>query len=103
MKLRYTPIAVGLFLSIVSCTPEQRGKSRGAIVLGDSSTIVTETNVELLQDQVVDLRPSITSDEDMKIRSPARLRLTQQLRRLPLSRRSNLCHSQPRLCPQVMV
>jgi hypothetical protein len=66
MKLRYMPFAIGLFLSVVSCTAEQRGKSRGAIVLGDSSTIITETNPELLQDQVVDLRPSITSDEDQE-------------------------------------
>jgi hypothetical protein len=49
---------------LTACNSNRNSKSRGPIVLGDSSTIVTETNTALLQDQVHDLKPVINSDEE---------------------------------------
>ncbi len=44
---------------IFSCNnTSNKHKSRGAIILGDSSTIITETNPTYLEDYVSDLRPS---------------------------------------------
>lgn len=51
-------------LMLTACNSTRNSKSRGPIVLGDSSTIVTETNTALLQDQVPDLKPVIASDEE---------------------------------------
>jgi hypothetical protein len=53
-----------IIAGLLSCKNERNTKSRGPIVLGDSSTIVTETNTALLQDQVPDLKPVLSSDED---------------------------------------
>lgn len=53
-----------IIAGLLSCKSERSTKSRGPIVLGDSSTIVTETNTALLQDQVPDLKPVLSSDED---------------------------------------
>jgi hypothetical protein len=49
---------------LTACNADGSNKSRGPIVLGDSSTIVTESNTAVLQDQVPDLKPVITSDEN---------------------------------------
>jgi hypothetical protein len=52
-----------MMVGFLSCKGSGDSKSRGPIVLGDSSTIVTETNTALLQDQVPDLKPVLSSDE----------------------------------------
>jgi len=46
-----------LLVAMASCKNEPQNNNHGPIVLGDSSTIVTETDPELLKDQVIDLRP----------------------------------------------
>ena len=51
-------------LSFISCDMEQTSKSRGPIVLGDSATIVTESDPMALQDQVPDLKPVITTEPE---------------------------------------
>jgi hypothetical protein len=55
-----------LFLTCIvaasACNSDRTSKSRGPIVLGDSSTIVTETDEQLLQDQVPDLKPAIEEE-----------------------------------------
>jgi hypothetical protein len=63
MEKRFTYsvlITLGVFL--FSCKNEQ-ASSHGPIVLGDSSTIVTEADPQRLQDLVTDLKPTITSSE----------------------------------------
>lgn len=64
MNLRYALIISGIAITLTACTSEQRGKSRGPIVLGDSSTIITERNTALLQDQVPDLKQIERSSEE---------------------------------------
>jgi hypothetical protein len=51
-------ISAGLFLSSCKDSPS---KNHGPIILGDSSTIVTETDPKNLQDLVTDLHPDIPS------------------------------------------
>jgi hypothetical protein len=63
MNLRILVPAI-LMAGLLSCKGERSTKSRGPIVLGDSSTIVTETNTALLQDQVTDLKPALDNEED---------------------------------------
>src|SRR5690606_27527567 len=46
-----------------SCTITEPAKRRGAIVMGDSSTIVTETDAKYLRDVVPDVKPGGTSPE----------------------------------------
>lgn len=57
-KIMKLHILFSLFVvaSLSACSPEDRGKSRGPIVLGDSSTIVTETDTAILQDVVADIQ-----------------------------------------------
>jgi len=57
-------IAVALLaISLASCGNDRSQKSHGPIVLGDSASIVTETDPALLQDRVVDLNPVLKSEE----------------------------------------
>lgn len=51
-------VVLGAFmLCMVACTNEQKHKSRGAIVLGDSSMMVTEKDPQFLKDNVADFQP----------------------------------------------
>ncbi len=71
MQHRYALLLIPI-ISFAACKGDG-GKSRGPISLGDSSTIVTETNESLLQDQVPDLKPVITSEraEEAQAQQPA--------------------------------
>jgi hypothetical protein len=55
MNLRILMMA-GIVVGLTACNMENTTKSRGPITLGDSSTIVTETDPEALRDLVPDLR-----------------------------------------------
>ena len=59
-RLAYNILMAGAITFVCSCknTPS---KNHGPIVLGDSSTIVTETDPEKLQDLVTELHPNIPS------------------------------------------
>lgn len=59
--------ALAVLLLTAACNSAETGKSRGPIVLGDSSSIVTETDPAALQDQVVDLTPNIKSTEEFDV------------------------------------
>jgi hypothetical protein len=52
-----------LAMSLAACTGEEPAQSRGPIILGDSSTIVTETDPEALRDLVPDLQPVIHTEQ----------------------------------------
>jgi hypothetical protein len=54
-------LLAGTFTITSSCSNQSSNKNHGPIVLGDSATIVTETDPDKLVDQVTDLRP--LSDE----------------------------------------
>ena len=45
-----------------ACNGDHTAKSRGPIILGDSATIVTETDPQALHDQVPDLQPVVATD-----------------------------------------
>ena len=65
MKYRFLPhtlLLAGSLLLAASCNNDPKNKNHGPIVLGDSSTIVNESDPVYLQDQVPDLRP-ITNEE----------------------------------------
>ncbi len=61
MKIRYALIllSVGFAPLLFSCKNNNQAKNHGPIVLGDSSTIVTEKDPKKLMDLVVDLQPDI--------------------------------------------
>jgi hypothetical protein len=61
MKAR-TLLFLTCIVAVSACNSDRTSKSRGPIVLGDSSTIVTETDEQLLQDQVPDLKPAIEQE-----------------------------------------
>ncbi len=67
MTLRYALLMSGMLIGLAACKGDSSGNTRGPIVLGDSSTIVTETNEALLQDQVPDLKPVIASERAEEI------------------------------------
>lgn len=54
------------FLGLISCNsgPKLHNEHKGAIVLGDSSTIVTETDTAYLSDRVADLESNRINSED---------------------------------------
>lgn len=56
-------LLAGSFLMLTACN-DPKNKSHGPIVLGDSSTIVTETDPVHLQDMVQDLRPAVEQSLD---------------------------------------
>lgn len=56
--------AILILVCLTACTGEHPAKSRGPIVLGDSSTIVTETDPMALQDEVPDLKPIIATNNE---------------------------------------
>lgn len=68
VKFRY--IFVAAALALASCGGDGQGP-KGPIVLGDSSTIVTETDQGQLKDLVTDLQPVIPPAED-KDQEPAK-------------------------------
>jgi len=68
VKIRY--IFVAAALALASCGGDGQGP-KGPIVLGDSSTIVTETDQGQLKDLVTDLQPVIPPAED-KDQEPAK-------------------------------
>jgi hypothetical protein len=71
MNKRFAILATtGWILFLGSCKDIQ-SKSHGPIVLGDSSTIVTENDAARLQDLVADLQPVIPSAEEKKDSTPA--------------------------------
>lgn len=57
-----------------ACKDSGKSQSRGPIVLGDSSTIITETNPEVLQDLVPDLQPVVaaTNNDSTVVVPPAK-------------------------------
>jgi hypothetical protein len=58
VSFRHTAFVLMVATTLVSCG-EGGGKSRGPIVLGDSTMIVTETDPNQLKDLVADLKPDI--------------------------------------------
>ncbi|MBS1643777.1 MAG: hypothetical protein JST36_01955 [Bacteroidetes bacterium] len=60
MNLRLGLVVVAL-VALTACKDSGSSKSRGPIILGDSSMIVTEHNPEVLQDLVPDLKPTLPS------------------------------------------
>lgn len=69
MNLRVLSTALllaGAILVQSACTNQANNKNHGPIVLGDSASIVTETNPENLVDQVQDLRPIVPTDEPVQ-------------------------------------
>ncbi len=60
MALHLRMFAIPALVLLAACGGVRNEKSHGPIVLGDSSTIVTETNPDLLVDQVQDLKPVLT-------------------------------------------
>lgn len=63
MDKRYTYTAFFTLAVFLFSCKNDKTQSHGPIVLGDSSTIVTETDPQRLQDLVTDLKPVITSSE----------------------------------------
>ena len=59
----YIALLAGTIACLVSCK-DMPPKSHGPIVLGDSSTIVTETDPQKLRDMVADLHPVIPEPKD---------------------------------------
>ncbi len=70
MSLRIL-LPVIIICSLTACRDQNSSKSRGPIVLGDSSTIVTETDPAVLHDQVVDLQPVLATENSAEAASPA--------------------------------
>ena len=64
MNLRILMMA-GLVVGLTACNMENTTKSRGPITLGDSSTIITETDPEALTDLVPDLQIVEDNGKDM--------------------------------------
>ena len=66
MGTRFTHVVwIFAVVCLFSCK-DSPSKNHGPIVLGDSSTIVTETDAAQLQDMVTDLKPVITSSAEKK-------------------------------------
>lgn len=63
-------LATGVVALLASCGDSKQGGS-GPIVLGDSSTIVTEGDANQLKDLVTDLNPVIPPSEEPKEEAPA--------------------------------
>lgn len=63
-------LAVGVAALLASCGDGKK-TAEGPIVLGDSSTIVTESDPNQLKDLVADLNPVIPPSEEPKEESPA--------------------------------
>lgn len=60
MSLRYPAIlASAALITLFSCNMRDNTRSHGSIRLGDSSTIVTETDSQYLRDLVTDFNPTI--------------------------------------------
>ncbi len=57
MHIRSLFFAACLCMAFIACNAPDQFKSRGPIVLGDSSMIVTETDPQYLGDMVADLQP----------------------------------------------
>ncbi len=87
MHLRYTLPVIGLTLLLAACKGGGSGESRGPVKLGDSSTIVTETNEALLEDQVPDLKPVITSERPEE--APAQQSATDTAAKAPTLQQAN--------------
>jgi hypothetical protein len=65
MNKRFTLIGLIAATLLYSCNDGSK-KNHGPIVLGDSTTIVTETDPEKLRDLVADLKPEIPSNTEKK-------------------------------------
>jgi hypothetical protein len=75
-RYAYLPLlAVALVFNACNNLPSQ---NHGAIVLGDSSTIVTETDPSKLQDLVTDLKPDIKPAENRDSEEVAAKRVAEQ-------------------------
>src|ERR1022692_2514778 len=59
MKIRLTHFALAAVAVVFFSCNSMPSKNHGPIVLGDSSTIVTETDPDKLHDLVTDLQPVI--------------------------------------------
>lgn len=74
MTLRFTItgcLLAGSLLMLAACN-DPKNKNHGPIVLGDSSTIVTETDPVNLQDMVPDLRPMMEHTDTIVTTAAAR-------------------------------
>lgn len=60
--------SIGLLVTAIGCSTNSTPKNRGAIVFGDSSTIVTETDPRFLRDNVQDI---VVQEQEQKIDSQA--------------------------------
>lgn len=62
---QYCILFPGLILSLswTACDLNRTDTAKGAIILGDPATIVTETDAQYLEDAVTDLNDSIMEDE----------------------------------------
>lgn len=65
IRNKYSYLSLAGVLFMTSCT-DVPSKSHGPIVLGDSSTIVTESDPQKLRDLVTDLKPDIPSNTEIK-------------------------------------
>ncbi len=59
MNLRSFLFTACFCMAFIACNAPDQFKSRGPIVLGDSSTIVTETDSQYLRDMVADFQPVV--------------------------------------------
>ncbi|MBS1628539.1 MAG: hypothetical protein JST27_00630 [Bacteroidetes bacterium] len=66
------------FLLLVSCAGEHNPKSHGPIMLGDSSTIVTVNDPDLLRDEIPDLKPVFKEAGDTLSSSTSKDTITAQ-------------------------
>lgn len=63
MKVSYSYIAVLMLLTGVSCGDSRTGQGKGPIVLGDSASIVTESDTQYLRDEVLDIEPKRLAEQ----------------------------------------
>lgn len=70
MYIRSSLFAACLCMVFIACNAPDQFKSRGPITLGDSSTIVTETDPRYLGDMVADFQPAAPQPEPVQVPTP---------------------------------
>ncbi|MEI8278634.1 MAG: hypothetical protein WCG87_02655 [Bacteroidota bacterium] len=66
LRLPHFLVCTCTVLLLLSCSQGKKANIGKPIVLGDSSTIVTESDPQYLQDYVADMHPNITTDSAKK-------------------------------------
>jgi hypothetical protein len=67
LKTSYTYLASVILLAATSCGDSSEGSNKGPIILGDSATIVTETDSQYLKDEVMDIEPRRVYQADTSV------------------------------------